>query len=648
MVPYRELLQVLYSHMNVSYRIKSLIMFLILWAIFFVLGGVSTSAQELPQSEHVKSDSTWKYSRTEEAWWHSLGFDDSHWGFVEAPSNGLCNALAKPFPHISTPMWAPNPLQGESVYFRKKFVLNEKPDKAVVETVFDDDGDVYVNGTLVRRDRSGTVNEQVFENDVTTLLQSGENVIGIFAIDTRGQCQSAQVRLDLELTYENLVLAVPLMKQLDPLWKDDVYAGGENDELQCGTNLGDCGCATTSLAMILKYFGAARSPDGQETTPQSLNSYLKRGQRCGSQGCISLGYAYGALRWAAAEQYSREAHEKYGTQKVEWVDRVEADPNKIKEEIRGGAPVALKVGDASHWVVGYGLTNDDVMIRDPYYERTLLSDITYRSTAIAMTRFKKTNSDFRLVQVASPINQTIMIRDKQGRRTGYDVVRREEVREIPNSTYEFEPAAVGAGNESQLTSQKGAWIISVKLPESDEYTLDVNSTNQQGTYEVGVYASNKNADIEYELKQGKILTDNTQPESTIYYDLQAEKDILRVEEAKKPKRIKQLSCIVARSTASVVVYASQTFSILDIHFDSVRLSGAQVQKITTKDVNKDGLADVILSFRLRDTDLRCDSVRAILTGKKIDDEVFRRAYDIRLKGKHRTIMIGGMLQPSDS
>ena len=82
----------------------------------------------------------------------------------------------------------------------------------------------------------------------------------------------------------------PLFLQTDERWKNDIYAGGERDVLDCGTTIEECGCALTSMAMLLRGYGISKGATGEEIQPKSLNAYLLQNQTCTDDGCISLGY----------------------------------------------------------------------------------------------------------------------------------------------------------------------------------------------------------------------------------------------------------------------------------------------------------------------------------------------------------------------
>jgi uncharacterized protein YjbI with pentapeptide repeats len=155
----------------------------------------------------VASEATWKFNRAPGTGWQAQPFDETGWGFALAPSDGLCTS-GVPTPHIAEPMWAPNPVSGETVYFRKVFTLAQLPSTATIYTVFEDTGDLYVNGTLVRTDSNPVVDAAPMSDDVTSLLQVGLNVIALRVTDVASPCQSVQVALSFVDPITNLALTV--------------------------------------------------------------------------------------------------------------------------------------------------------------------------------------------------------------------------------------------------------------------------------------------------------------------------------------------------------------------------------------------------------------------------------------------------------
>ena len=80
--------------------------------------------------------------------------------------------------------------------------------------------------------------------------------------------------VEVELLDENndLLLPVPLFKQTDPAWTEQIYDTAQN--WAADPTIGAWGCAVTSAAMIFRYHGISQLPDGSELTPATLNSWL--------------------------------------------------------------------------------------------------------------------------------------------------------------------------------------------------------------------------------------------------------------------------------------------------------------------------------------------------------------------------------------
>lgn len=151
------------------------------------------------QQFFVVSDNSWKYSDSLVSGWLNSNFDDSSWSTTKAPSDGLCDPSAidtegRMDQHGAMPMWTQNPVSGSVAYFRKIFTLSSLG-KGLVRALFDDDGDIYINGNLVLSSHNGFV-EGVQYADISQYLQVGTNIIGIKGIDAGG-CQSVQFELGM-------------------------------------------------------------------------------------------------------------------------------------------------------------------------------------------------------------------------------------------------------------------------------------------------------------------------------------------------------------------------------------------------------------------------------------------------------------------
>jgi hypothetical protein len=134
-----------------------------------------------------------------------------------------------------------------------------------------------------------------------------------------------------------VALDVPGFRQADPRWHADPL-GDTTD------TLGTAGCAVTSAAMVLKWYGV-------DTDPQRLNAYLT-----GHQGYEGNGY----IIWEkAAELGQGKIWKAYEDLPSYW---------GIDRQLMEGNPVIVRVhlpGGGTHFVVVAGKRGFDYLIMDP-------------------------------------------------------------------------------------------------------------------------------------------------------------------------------------------------------------------------------------------------------------------------------------------
>lgn len=161
----------------------------------------------------IVSDSSWKYSDTFISTWETKDFDDTAWDTVAAPSGGRCgpnNSPDTPSEIINnggSDIWSKNPSEFQTAYFRKTFTLDTFQKVEVIRGGFDDDGELYVNGTKVYNDSSGTATA-FGPIDITQYLKQGKNVISARVTDTAGGCQ----RFALGVKIENASSQINIIK----------------------------------------------------------------------------------------------------------------------------------------------------------------------------------------------------------------------------------------------------------------------------------------------------------------------------------------------------------------------------------------------------------------------------------------------------
>ena len=409
-----------------------------------------------------------------------------------------------------------------------------------------------------------------------------------------------------------IILNVPMFKQTDLNWSGHEYDSGNSQSLWCGQTIGDCGCALSSVSMILKYFGIDKDLDGNPTNPSTVNNYFKKNTKCNTEGCVSLGYRFGNLWWASVGNYSADSYSKYGTQKIifQGYDNY-YDYNQVSDEIYNNRPVSLKVPGTQHWVVAKGIDDNSFLINDPAYPRLALNDPAYQNNALAMRRFHKTSSDFSSFEVTAKLPSQILVTDSSGRRTGFDKATGNTLKEIPNSTYFFEDAYSNPGLDDPLPPN-GTGINSafITTPPDEIYKVEIVLPVGE-EYSFAVYGTDVDASTLFELYEGS----NKSNENNMYtfrYRPTPGGNILTQKIDINVKRHTDHNKIVSKSNGliEIAILSSKIFDAPnDIIKDTLTFGKTGDEKSFDKcidnhqDVNKDGYGDLVCFFRINKTDI---------------------------------------------
>jgi len=86
---------------------------------------------------------------------------------------------------------------------------------------------------------------------------------------------------------------------------------------------------------------------------------------------------------------------------------------------------------------------------------------------------------------------------------------------------------------------------------------------------------------------------------------------------------------------TVAVLSSASFNPLDVIVDTVRIAGASPVKFTHKDINSDGVADLVLHFRTQDLQLKSNSTELTLTAKLRDGRSITGTDSVRILARNR-------------
>ncbi|HYD35078.1 MAG TPA: C39 family peptidase [Vitreimonas sp.] len=268
-------------------------------------------------------------------------------------------------------------------------------------------------------------------------------------------------------------LPVALLMQTDPAWKNQEYDTATRWSEK--PTIGRWGCAMTSLAMVMRYYGLTALPDGQELTPATLNHWLK------SQPDGYLGE--GALNWIAATRLSRLISERYGTPKLEYLRHNSNSIEIAKTELASKKPVIFEI--PGHFLVGSGVTADtnDLFIKDPAYSYQRLSQ--HSSSPISVRTFQPSFTDLSYILVAHKPGLTIQMKNEAGQTVALE---------------SFEDTIIDPIDKSDERTPRLIQRQVVK-PSSGKYTLEI-SQPQFGEYEVQVLAYDDKATPTIFKRQG--------------------------------------------------------------------------------------------------------------------------------------------------
>ncbi|MBE0611025.1 MAG: Ig-like domain repeat protein, partial [Dehalococcoidia bacterium] len=275
----------------------------------------------------------------------------------------------------------------------------------------------------------------------------------------------------------------PFFAQSDPRWSSVEYARSTelpNGKDWCGTTISQCGCAMTSVAVMLALYNVVTLPDGQPLTPQSLNAWFNGDARRTDRGWVSRGYIYGDVIWTAANELSGEiARANPGTPTVRFVRTGTGSEDEIRAELRAGHPIILEV--PGHWIAAVGLDGDTILINDPFYrDRTTLD--AYKGKVRSSVLYE-TSADLSAVVLTAPADVKFKVTDRQGRvvSTGdtADGGSGEPVNQIPGASFSAhrawrDPTCI------EKAPPTGAGTNQIMLPGSrDDYTIEILGTGDQ-------------------------------------------------------------------------------------------------------------------------------------------------------------------------
>lgn len=297
---------------------------------------------------------------------------------------------------------------------------------------------------------------------------------------------------------------------VDGGWAGDTYDDGT---IFCGggNKIGYCGCAITSVAMDLRYFGIATDKLGDPVDPRTLNTWLTNDPNVGYD-------AGGNLEWNQITDYASSTSGSiildtnspsgYGT-------TISAMSPHINPLLASSTPVPVILVEPDHFVVATGLAQNNgtstYSIRDSaWYLTQYLNQATSSDTSSTVNGYQNNASGAfifydppqvpRWGEYHVSLPDALMLVDAQGRRTGKDPATGTIYREIPNTSY-IEigtPTTNGAGELFTSDLPNGRYTLYILGGKTTKYWLDASQYGQKhqsfkGTIQPGsmiLYAQN--------------------------------------------------------------------------------------------------------------------------------------------------------------
>jgi len=370
--------------------------------------------------------------------------------------------------------------------------------------------DISTSGTFATTTfiNSSAINSSVYPSDPES-WSNGKFHWQARVIDGNGATSTWQ-------TYGTTTSAADFRVQTAPLYTQEasnypsfasssVWASSTYDNAlpgtQCGTGANSstieaCGCAITSVAMWLRYFGIATDTRGNDVNPLNLNAWL----------ASSTGYdVIGNLKWDKVTGYASTTNGGaiyYDANSPSYTSNVRSlyvDPNLSSST---PDPVILfedNVPDGNstttHFVLATGFARNAATstyaIRDSFWYNTrYLNQATSSATASTIKGYRNEIDGVRLYydppqpvlwgeyHVNAP-NALILI-DSQGRRTGKDPVTGTLYHEIPNTGYDEIADNPGHRSGELFTSDlpNGKYTLYVLGGQTGAYWLDASHYGQ--------------------------------------------------------------------------------------------------------------------------------------------------------------------------
>lgn len=286
-------------------------------------------------------------------------------------------------------------------------------------------------------------------------------------------------------------LNVPLFKQTDNQWKNQVY---DSANLWSPSNptINAWGCALTSAAMVFKYHGINKVPDGANLDPGTLNNWLKSQP----DGYIRNGF----VNWLALSRLPRLAKSINGISSFDALEYKRVNnynSTQLTTDLNNGIPGILE--EPGHFIVAKGINGLTFNINDPYYSRFTLND--YGNTFLSLGRFLPSSTDLSYVMLNTDPGINITLTDSNNNTVG--------------ESFTQQPLA---NDDNPTQTNSPIQIFYLAQPQTQNYKLTLSSSSDK-TYNLHTYLYDQDGNVNV-LDQNGLIGPGKTDSFTVSFDKQ--------------------------------------------------------------------------------------------------------------------------------
>lgn len=250
-------------------------------------------------------------------------------------------------------------LQGE-VILNKVFIIGSEQNQTFPSIVWEINRSYHIRILFTREKIQLWIDgQEIFSTDESWLPI---HIGGKFTLVAKTQDGYSIANYDDIVVKDLSTTEVSLWKQMDSRWAQEIY--DHTAGKLTAPYMKNWGCAVTSAAMILRYYGFTQLPDGQQLDPDSLNKWLQ------SQADGYLGI--GLVNWLAISRLtSLLATTENGLPDLEFTpfsgSKQELSSMMI-ENLAQKWPLIGHIPGHFFVISNYDDLRADYMIRDPFYD----------------------------------------------------------------------------------------------------------------------------------------------------------------------------------------------------------------------------------------------------------------------------------------